>query len=500
MNKTSVKTIPILVLLTFIGAILYPCTMVLVGKKASEDGSVLLAHNNDLPGNIAAMIQVIPAGQHGQEEIISFRNGLQIPQAAITFRMLILNCYYGFSEGDAAAVNEYQVAIAGGVALKKDRNAKAEAADPLVGRGVTGYIRYIALQRSRTARECVEWIGKMYSKYGIAYPSGVGVADPDEVWYIEAGGGRCWVAGRIPDDSYMAVANGYRIGEVNFKDKKNFIFPPYLKRLVMKKGLWHPEQGAFNFAKTFGRKLRNENNYYNTRRVWRIQNLLTSSRKQDPEALFYPEMLKPDKPVTIQQLTTILRDRYRGTPFDIVKEAPAAAHEASTKERVIGVPNTVHTDVIQLRKWLPADIGAVMWAGLAAAPTTAYVPYYCGIKEVPETYGTAGPKYDDQSAFWIFRDLTILVQPHFERLIDVVLPVWQGVEGKLFSMQGSVDRSALELYKKDKDAAREFLTFYSNGLALQVLDTAKQLAGKLKTHIAKGMYSRDQSRPYGFEK
>jgi dipeptidase len=126
-----------------------------------------------------------------------------------------------------------------------------------------------------------------------------------------------------------------------------------------------------------------------------------------------------------------------------------------------------------------------MWAGLAAAPTTAFVPYYFGIKEVPVQFKTAGPKYDDQSAFWIFRDLTILVQPHFERLIDVVLPVWQGVEGKLFSMQESVDRSALELYKKDKDAAREFLTFYSNGLALQVLDTAKQLAGKLKTGIAK---------------
>jgi len=94
-----------LILLVLAGASLYPCTMVLVGKKASVGGSVLLAHNNDLPGNIAAMIQVIPARQHGQVEMISFRNGLQIPQAARTFRMLIMNCYYGFSEGDAVAAN-----------------------------------------------------------------------------------------------------------------------------------------------------------------------------------------------------------------------------------------------------------------------------------------------------------------------------------------------------------------------------------------------------------
>ena len=105
MNKTSVKTTSILILLVLAGASLYPCTMVLVGKKASVDGSVLLAHNNDLPGNIASLIQVIPAARHTACEIISFRNGLQIPQAARTFRMLIMNCYYGFSEGDAVAVN-----------------------------------------------------------------------------------------------------------------------------------------------------------------------------------------------------------------------------------------------------------------------------------------------------------------------------------------------------------------------------------------------------------
>lgn len=466
---------------------LYPCTMVLVGKKATVDGSVLLAHNNDLPGNIASLIQVIPGQKHPAGEMIAFRSGLQIPQVERTYRMLIMNCCYGFSEGDAVAINEFQVAVAGGVALKNDRSAEAEEIDPSVKGGVTGYIRYIALQRSKTARQCVELIGKMYSQYGISYPSGVGVADPHEAWYMEAGGGRCWVAQRVPDDGYMAIANGYRIGEVDFKDKKNFIFPAYLKKLVKKKGLHRPESGTFNFADTFGRKLRKKNNYYNTRRVWRVQHLLTPSREQQPDALFYPLILKPDKKITLAQLFSLLRDRSQGTPFDPSRRPTLVPGENRPKERLIGVVNTVHTDVIQLRDWLPAGIGGIMWAGLASAPTTVYIPYYAGIKDVPEPYGIAGPKFDDRSAFWIFRELSLLVEPYFSKLIDRVLPAWQEVEGRAFAMQAGVEAAALALYKKDKEAAEEFLTSYSNGLALKVFDQAKELAGKLKTGIAKGL-------------
>ncbi|MCK4762334.1 MAG: C69 family dipeptidase, partial [Candidatus Aminicenantes bacterium] len=312
----AIKKILIIVMLMSVGARLFPCTMILVGKNAAVDGSVLLAHNNDLPGNIAALMQVIPAARHLPGEKITFKNGLKIPQAEKTFRMLIMYCYYGFAEGDAVMMNEHQVAIAGGVALKKDRSPEAVEADPLIKKGVGGYVRYIALQRAKTARECVELIGAMYSKYGISYPSGVGAADPHEVWYLEAGGGRAWAARKVPDDSYLAVANGYRIGTVDFNDKENFILPRYLKKLLIKKGLWNPKKGPFHFAATFGRKRRNENDFYNTRRVWRVQALLTPSRQQAAGAFSYPEFLRPDKKITVPGLLAVLRDYYQGTLFE----------------------------------------------------------------------------------------------------------------------------------------------------------------------------------------
>ncbi len=153
------------------------CTMILAGKGTTSDGSVLLAHNNDLPAHIASLLEIVPGRTFPAGETVSFKNGLVIPQARQTIRMLIMYCYYGFTEGDAVAVNQYQVAIAGGLSLKEDRNMKARKADPLVKTGVSGYIRYLALQRSKSARECVQFIGDMYSKHGISYPSGVGVAD-----------------------------------------------------------------------------------------------------------------------------------------------------------------------------------------------------------------------------------------------------------------------------------------------------------------------------------
>lgn len=466
--------------LLLLGSAAYPCTMILVGKGASSDGSVLLAHNNDLPGNIASMIQIVPGQKHRPGETIIFKNGLRIPQVAQTYRMLIMNCYYGFAEGDAKAVNQFQVAIAGGTSLKADRNDQAREKDPLIKGGVSGYVRYIALQRAKSARECVQIIGEMYTKYGISYPSGVGVADAEEAWYMEAGGGRCWVAVRIPRNSYLVAANGYRIGKVNFNDRQNVIYPSYMQSYCIEKKLWKPGQKEFNFAKIFGGKKEAENSYYNARRVWRAQQLLTPSLQQPPGNFAHPLTLQPDKRVTIPQLISILRDHYQGTPFDI-------AQTNGPKERAIGVFNTVHTSVIQLRGTLPPEIGAVMWGGLSSALTTPYIPYYLGITEIPEAYGIAGPKYDGRSAFWNFRELTVLMEPRFGELAGKIIPKWQELETVLFNQQGSVEEIALKMHDKGPNKALNYLTHYSTGLSLNALEMTKTIKKELLTQISESL-------------
>lgn len=445
--------------------------MILAGKNATADGSVLSAHNNDLNGNEASCLQRLS----GQENV-----GLQIPHKCLALRI-----YSGFAQGDAIAVNEHQVCITGGVALEGDRNEKAKIADPLVKNGIAGGGRYEALRRSKTARHCVELIGQLYTQYGVSYTCGVGIADPNEAWYMESGGGYTWVAIRIPDDSYWLGANGYRIGEVADRGSKEVISSPKLLEFSEKSGLWNPGKGPFNFAEAFGGGRLNKpgQEFHDTHRVWNGIRHLSPSLKLDPNSKVFPMFLAPDEKITIQQLISILRDQYQETHYALYPpEGPGSV------ERPISVPNCVHTDVVQLRNLLPASIGAVLWAGLGSATTTVYIPYYFGIREIPDPYQTAGPEYNPESAFWAYKTLSTLVTPYYTKLINYVLPAWQEFECMELALQPSVEKVAIDLYQIDKALAENFLTVYSNGLSLKALNMANRIADKLRSEIAKSSY------------
>jgi len=450
--------------------------MILVGKGATLDGSVLLAPNNDLSGVEVSLVEKHPRREHAPGETVVFPTGLEIPQSPVTYEWLVLRIAQGFEEGDAVAVNEHQVAIAGGVALGRDRVKRAEKADPLVKTGLTGGVRYIALQRSRTARECVELVGRWYTQYGVTYPSGFGVADPDEIWYIESGGGRSWAAVRIPNDSYWVQANGYRIGIIDPSDTSNVLVSPGLLDACKAHRLWNPDEGPFSFKKAFGGKYRGTpgKTRYNTRRIWRAMDLLSPSLRFDPESDDFPMATRPDQPISLEMLMGILRDHYDGTPYDGYPEKGNGAGE-----RWISSPSCGHTNVIQLRGSRPADIGAVMWVGLSRPDAAVYVPFYFGIDEVPGRYACADESCG--SAFTSFKDLSDLVLSNYTRGMIAVLPGRDRLEAGAISLQKTIDVTAADLYKKDSSLAREFLTIYVAGFCAESLNLADRLIDELDT-------------------
>jgi dipeptidase len=457
------------------------CFMVMAGKEATTDGSVLVAHNNDLTGAEASLVEKTFAADHDEHDVIQFPSGLGIPQAKHTYSMLVLRIHTGYSEGDAIAINEHQVSIGGGVALGMDQNEKAGKADPLVKKGLTGGIRYAALERCKTARECVEWIGKMYSRHGVTYPSGVAIADPNEIWYIEAGGGYSWAAVRIPDDAVWVQANAYRIGEIDFDDPGNFLSSPGLADFAEEQGLWDPADGPFHFARAFGRKRIPENEMFsNTRRVWRGLDLLNGDLDLDPDDHDLPPFIAPTEKLTVQKLVAVLRDHYQDTIYDPYRE-----DAAGLREYAIATSRTVHTDVVQLRSWLPPDIGAVMWLGLSTAPTAMYVPFYFGIDDVPAPFSIGGAAYDPDSAFWAFRSLSNLVTPYFRHLIDDVRAVSREFENEEFTKQASIESRAEGLYGEDSLEVRQFLTEYTHGRAAKSLALAGMLKERLEVEIAR---------------
>ena len=394
------------------------CFMILAGKDATADGSVLLAHNNDLTGKETSHLIQLPGRQFQQGDSVSYPSGLKIPQVAKTFQWMVLKILKGYAEGDAVAINEWGVAIAGGVALKSDRNSHAEWVDPLLDIGLTGGIRYTALQRARTARQCVKILGSLYTKYGVTYPSGVGIADASEVWYIESGGGHTWAAVRVPDSCYWPQANGYRIAYVDPADTMNYYCMPGLLEFCKEHDLWNPDKGRFHFAEAFGGG-RRENKlkpYYDTRRIWRCIDLLNPQMKAEPGISHYPCYLKPDNKITLNDCFRILRDRYEGSIFENNTD-----DSGKKGERAIASSKAVHSDVIQLFPGMPVETGAIMWVGIGQPKTTFYTPCYYGMKGIPDAFEYTSAKPDEDFLFWKIRKLSDLAAGDEEILKQVSL-------------------------------------------------------------------------------
>jgi len=480
------------------------CFMILAGKNATKDKSVLMAHNNDLTGKETSFLKKIPRMEHDSGEVIKFNNGLTIQQELITYEWMVLQTEKGFMEGDAVAVNEYGVAIGGGVSLAKDRNIKARKADPLKDKGVTGGIRYVALQRARTARQCVRMLGEFFNYYGISYPNGFAVADENEIWYIEIGGGTHWAAVKIPSDACWIQANSYRIGFIN-PDGNDVMASPGLKEFAKRNKLWDPDNQLFNFADTFGGRKRKlaKRKFSDSRRIWRAHSLLVPSEELSPERKKFPTFIRPDKKVTLEKLMSILRDEYRGTKFypysadttfltettyrtDTIYQADTIAQidsitkidtsyqidSSGRKERPIASQNSVHTSIVQIRGGFPSGLKSVLWAGLGSPVTTPYIPFYFGIEKVPEPYGEKTPK--EKKAFHSYNKLSEIYYSDPSAYSKKFPDTLNNFQQRCINEQKIVDKQAYRIFRSSRKMTSHFLTVTVDGFCSEALDLVEE--------------------------
>lgn len=208
----------------------------------------------------------------------------------------------------------------------------------------------LALERCATARCAVQTMGDLavqYGFYGGAWQENVEtaqdeagealtVADPDETWMFhilpdDTGSSAIWIAQRVPDDHITVVANQFVIQTFDLNDATNFLGSNNIEAIAQRAGLWNPAEGKLNFAKTFGTN-RHAESFACTRRVWRVLTLAAPSLLPqfspytDGYATFgfgpdlsqpYPFSVKPDKPLTVQDIMNMNRDQYENTEFDM---------------------------------------------------------------------------------------------------------------------------------------------------------------------------------------
>lgn len=469
------------------------CTNFIVGKKASADGSVMCTYSADDYGMFLGLCHY-PAGKHAKGEMLQIYDWDtkeyhgQIPQAAETYNVI-------------GNINEYQVTIG-----ETTFGGREEMVDTT---GILDYgsLIYIALQRSKTAREAISVMTRLVETYGFCSEGETfTICDPNEAWIMEMMGkgsgskGVVWVAVRIPDDAICAHANQSRIRTFDQKDKKNVMFSKDCIKFARSKGWFTGKDKDFSFcdvyaAPTFSGRRACE------ARVWSFFNRFGDMDKYLPyvegkvkDAEPMPLWIVPNKKVSLQDLEASMRDHYEGTPFDLgndlgqgVWEMPYRPTPLSFKvdgkayfnERPVSTQQTAFSYVSQMRSWLPRQIGGVLWFGNDDGNMVAYTPIYCGNTVQPECYNTPGADavtFSDKNAFWVCNWVSNMVYPRYSQMFPSLKEVRDSLDNSFIANQSEIEKQALKLYGESEQKAVDYLTNYSNTQAQQMLARWKELA------------------------
>ena len=473
------------------------CTNFLVGKKASADGSVFISYSADSYG-MSGFVAHFPAAYHPEgamRDIYEWDSGKylgQIPEARRTYNVL-------------GNINEYQVAIA-----ETTFGGRDELVDTA---GIMDYgsMIYIALQRSRTAREAIDVMTSLVAEYGYCSSGeSFSIADPDEAWILEMVGkagkekGAVWVAVRIPDDCISAHANQARIRKFDMNDKENVRYSADVVEFARKMGYYNGSDKDFDFAAAycpadFG-GLR-----YCDARVWSFFNMFGAEdmtkylpwAQGDPTAEPMPLYMKPKAPVSLQDMQRGMRDHYEGTPFDVTTDMGAGPFNMPYRpsplsfkvdgkeyfnERPISTFQTAFTFVAQLRSWLPDAVGGVMWFGTDDANMVVFTPVYCCATMVPDCYKEcyADPlEFSWKSSFWVFNWVSNMIYPKYSMVIEDMRALQNSLESSIYEQSKAVEQEALAVIGTSPKYAVEILTDFTCNSAENTLAAWQKFGEKV---------------------
>ncbi len=500
------------------------CTSIMLGKNATDDGSVITAHTCD--AYYRTWLEFVPAQKYDRDTTQKVywgtmhtssawsQNGMElkgeIPQAKETYSYL--NTAY-------PCLNEKQLAIGettiGGKRELRNRN----------GLFLIEELERITLQRCTTARQAIKLIGELVKEYGYADAGEcITIADTKEVWQLEIFGegsdniGSVWAAQRIPDDHVGVSANLSRIGELDLDNSDYFMASENVFEVAKKLGFWDGEK-TFKYWEVYsGSKPFTIREYF-------VFNTLAPSLNLKFDSDELPFSVKVDEKVNVRQVLELYRATYDGTEYEMIRNLKVAhkkrgadrkvvsvdtivspaAHpwlstdrrnllnslekDAVVRQRPISVQYCAYSWIAQLRDDLPDEIGGRIWFSYDVPRLSARIPIYCGNLSLPKSFSICGQDhFSHESAMWAFRRANRLAMVNWGTTKDIIEPIVAEYEDKVFSEINFVEKRALELYKQDKKSAgtdnetqlcREYLTDYSNSFARSTINRWWELGDEL---------------------
>ncbi len=488
----------------------FSCTNILVTRGASQDSAVYLVYLND--GEWLYHLNLTPAADHDINDSLEYSSlsgkKFKIHQVAHT------NAIVGFH------VNEYQLAI--GETTFTGRKELWDKDKPLK----YWDLMRLALLRAKTARQAIEVMTSLVETYGYGSEGeSFSIADPNEAWLLEmigtgGEGGAVWVAVRVPDGMITAHANHSRIGTFPLNDPENCLYSENVISFAVEKGYYDPGSGKpFEFNNVYDPPSPEHLKYTETR-VWSIFRRAAPSQQFSPDyhrgvkgAERYPLFIKPDEKLSLQDVFSLVRDHYEGTPYDMTvvpeggafgnpnRVAPLSWETDSTKyswERPISVFYTSFSFVAQLRNYLPDEIGGIMWFAEDDTYTNCYFPVYCNVTDLPEPFTVGDMKsYSRNSAWWAFNFVANFAKIRYCDMVKDIKKVQNELETGFVVKQDSIEKVALTKTKKQRI---EMLTRYTietgNEVHKRWLQLGDYLITKYNDGFVKDKKGHVKSKPY----
>ena len=470
------------------------CSNFIVGKKASVDGSVMCSYSADDYGMFQYLCHY-PAAKHAKGEMRkifdwdSNKYHGEIPEAAETYNVI-------------GNINEWQVTIG-----ETTYGGREEMVDST---GIMDYgsLIYVALQRSKSAREAIKVMTTLANTYGYNSDGETfTICDPNEAWIMEMMGkgagskGAVWVALRIPDDAICAHANQSRIGKFNMKDKKNVMYAKDVVSFARSKGWFKGKDADFSWKMAYAKPDFSGRRFCDAR-AWAMLNhfydmspYLDWALGKNPDAQDMPLWVVPNKKVSVKDVENVMRDHYEGTPLSVadgsdigggIWEMPYRPTPLMYKvdgkqyfnERPVSTQQSGFVFVSQMRSWLPREIGGVFWFANDDANMAAFTPVYCSMTLRPECYNTPGVDavhFSKKNAYWVCNMTSNMVYPRYSLMFPTLKEVRDSLDNSYFAAQAGVEKKAQELYAQNPQAAVKYLNDYSVEKAQQMLARWNQL-------------------------
>ena len=473
-------------------SMIYACTNLVVGKKASKDGSVIISYSQDSYGSFEPL-RVIPAADHPtgtMHPLYHYETGNylgEIPEVPHTY-------------GVVGLMNEFQLTI-----HETTYGGRSELTDTVSGLIDYGSLMVLALQRAKTAREAIQVMTELTETYGYeSEGESFTIADPNEVWIMDMIGkgpgrkGTVWVAVRIPDDCISGHANQSRIHQFPLKDKKNCLYAKDVISFAKEKGFFNGKDADFSFADAYAPADFGALRFCEAR-IWSYFNKWGAEDMQpylpyamgDTKGKVIPLYVKPKALLSVQDVKDMMRDHYEGTPMDVTKDIGMGAWEMPYRptplsfecdgkkyfnERPISTQQSACVYVSQMRSWLPNHIGGVTWFANDDANMVAFTPVYCNMTQAPECYDkhTADAfHFSTRSAYWVENWVSNMVYLRYNLLFPELQKVRDRLEADYNSLQPDIESKAAAMGKED---AIKYLSAYSHRTASAMMDEWNQLA------------------------